>query len=118
MAINDSIITLSVHDWEEHWDMRIDLSEVFYGIEPKDLPDYEPDPDSLKITRWQRIKGIIKLIKKKHLEDDLKALKEWLRQEKDSAEELREAHKAGSPTYKEYTKIINLLDRAIREAEK
>lgn len=118
MYIENSILVLSVHDWENHWDMKINLYEVFYGVEPRELPDYESDPDTIKITRWQRIKGIIKLIKKNHLQDELEAFKEWLRVEKSGNENLRNAFKTGSSDYKYLTKRITLIDRAIREAEK
>lgn len=118
MNIENNILVFSVHDWENHWDMKIDLHEVFYGDEPRELPDYKPDPDDIKITRWQRIKGIIKLIKKNHLEDELEAFKDWLRKERAGNENLRNAFKAGSSNYKYLTKRITLIERAIREVEK
>ena len=64
MIGEDNILTLTYHDFTTSWCMKINLYEVFCGIEYRELPDYEPDLDEVKITLWQRIKKIIQLIKK------------------------------------------------------
>ena len=72
----------------------------------------------IKITRWQRIKKIIQLIKKHHLDKELSEFKSWVESQKAGAESLRAKYKAGSDGYKSLTKRITLYNRAIREAEK
>lgn len=106
------------HDFTTSWCMKINLYEVFCGIEYRELPDYEPDPDEVKITRWQRIKKIIQLIKKHHLDKEISEFKSWVESQKAEAESLRAKYKAGSDGYKSLTKRITLYNRAIREAEK
>lgn len=82
------------------------------------VPDYEPDPDEVKITRWQRLKKIIQLIKKHHLDKELSEFKSWVENQRAEDESLRAKYKAGSDGYKSLTKRITLYNRAIREAEK
>lgn len=113
MIGEDNILTLTYHDFTTSWCMKINLYEVFCGIEYRELSDYKPDPDEVKITRWQRIKKIIQLIKKHHLD---KELSEFETEAED--ESLRAKYKAGSDGYKSLTKRITLYNRAIREAEK
>lgn len=50
MIGEDNILTLTYHDFTTSWCMKINLYEVFCGIEYRELPDYEPDPDEVKIT--------------------------------------------------------------------
>lgn len=118
MIGEDNILTLTHHDFTTSWCMKINLYEVFCGIEYRELPDYEPDPDEVKITRWQRIKKIIQLIKKHPLDIELSEFKSWVESQKAEAESLRAKYKAGSDGYKSLTKRITLYNRAIREAEK
>ena len=112
MIGEDNILTLTYHDFTTSWCMKINLYEVFCGIEYRELPDYEPDPDEVKITRWQRIKKIIQLIKKHHLDKELSEFKSWVESQKAEAESLRAKYKAGSDGYKSLTKRITLYNRA------
>jgi hypothetical protein len=98
--------------------MKINLYEVFCGIEYREFSSYKPDPDEIKITRWQRVKNIIQLIKKHHLDKELSEFKSWVENQKLEDESLRATHKAGSDEYKSLTKRITLYNRAIREAER
>ena len=106
MIGEDNILTLTYHDFTTSWCMKINLYEVFCGIEYRELPDYEPDPDEVKITRWQRIKKIIQLIKKHHLDKELSEFKSWVESQKAGAESLRAKYKAGSDGYKSLTKSM------------
>lgn len=118
MIGEDNILTLTYHDFTTRWCMKINLYEVFCGIEYRELSDYKPDPDEVKITRWQRIKKIIQLIKKHHLDKELSEFKSWVENQKAEDESLRAKYKAGSDGYKSLTKRVTLYNRAIREAEK
>lgn len=118
MIGEDNILTLTYRDFTTSWCMKINLYEVFCGIEYRELPDYEPDPDEVKIIRWQRLKKIIQLIKKHHLDKELSEFKSWVENQRAEDENLRAKYKAGSDGYKSLTKRITLYNRAIREAEK
>ncbi len=109
MIGEDNILTLTYHDFTTSWCMKINLYEVFCGIEYRELSDYKPDPDEVKI---------IQLIKKHHLDKELSEFKSWVENQKAEDESLRAKYKAGSDGYKSLTKRITLYNRAIREAEK
>ena len=40
MIGEDNILTLTYHDFTTSWCMKINLYEVFCGIEYRELPDY------------------------------------------------------------------------------
>ena len=45
MIGEDNILTLTYHDFTTSWCMKINLYEVFCGIEYRELPDYETGKD-------------------------------------------------------------------------
>lgn len=118
MIGEDNILTLTYHDFTTSWCMKINLYEVFCGIEYRELPDYEPDPDEVKITRWQRIKKIIQLIKKHHLDKELSEFKSWVENQKAEDESLELSIRLDQMDIRASQKRITLYNRAIREAEK
>ena len=135
MVTDNDILELSVHEGRENWDMKLNLHELFFGIELSDMrdKDYKPDLDIIHYTRWGRIKKIIGILNKKAYcnEKSVKEFREWLIYQISVYKNFRDEYKAKSEScisggsknkaYKQkakaYDKRVKLLEKALKEVQ-
>lgn len=97
--------------------MRLNLYEVFFHIEFSYVDKSIP---IVRYTRWGRIKKIIKLLKKYSYcnEQALEDFKQWVKCQIATYKDFRDQCMCVGDQYKMYQKKVDLLEKALKEAEK